>query len=300
MEGRGIQMFTGLKQALNKTSGIYCAGETVTIKVLHLFESDSSILNSSIFNSSIFFVAKTAGLPVFKAAVLPNALPNTVIPNTAPKAFPQIFLQVLLLVFLSFIVLSMVRAVAAEPVSSQPAASAVANHSVIGPGAMSAISGVVTVNMTAGDGNVQQNSTALAKSRGLSLANIKASQYAEPGSREFYQQLSAEIGSKALAGVTGVAMINQSSGNSNAQFNGAAIAVGNLGAIAVIQLGDAGLSDYSSGALGHKSDEEQGITDAKVSIAPDAFVGTKGVVMINQVAGNNNVTSNGFTLSIQP
>lgn len=176
---------------------------------------------------------------------------------------------------------------------------AVSTHSAhIEQQALSHTSGLVSVNLTAGDGNVQQNSHAYASSDGFGRANIQSSQVTEAVTADFYQNLSARIEAGAFNGLLGVGMVNQSAGVGNVQFNGMAMAMGGLGSAAYIQLDGESLGAQSATTGAGLAIPVQ--TTTEVSVDPDAFRDARGVIMINQAVGNNNVTANSFTLSINP
>jgi hypothetical protein len=180
------------------------------------------------------------------------------------------------------------------------AGSAAVNTTLIGP-ALQGSSGLVTVNQTAGDGNVQQNSAALAESEGHSVAAVNAVQALERVVPSTDQVLSADIESGAFDAALGVYLVNQSAGAGNSQFNGAAIAVGGVSALAIVQLDDTRLQEQSAGSAAPLLPAEGGAqVSSGANLAPDAFEGARGLFLVNQAAGNNNATANTFTLSSPP
>lgn len=191
----------------------------------------------------------------------------------------------------------------AQPAHSESNAATVVHSSstsTIGP-ALQRSTGVVTVNQTAGDGNVQQNSAALAASEGHSVAAVDAQQTLQQVVPTLNQLLNADISSGAFDDALGVYLVNQSAGGGNSQFNGAAIAVGGISALAIVQLDDALLREQSVGSAAPVLPEEGGAqVSASANLAPDAFAGARGLFLVNQAAGNNNATANTFTLSAPP
>lgn len=189
----------------------------------------------------------------------------------------------------------------AQPAHSESsAATVVHSSSTIGP-ALQRSTGVVTVNQTAGDGNVQQNSAALAASEGHSVAAVDAQQTLQQVVPTLNQLLNADISSGAFDDALGVYLVNQSAGGGNSQFNGAAIAVGGVSALAIVQMDDARLREQSVGSAAPALPEEGGAqVSASANLAPDAFAGARGLFLVNQAAGNNNATANTFTLSAPP
>lgn len=185
--------------------------------------------------------------------------------------------------------------------SAQSESGAAAVHSsTIGP-ALQHTTGVVTLNQTAGEGNVQQNSAALAESEGHSVASVDAQQATERLTPQASQILAADILSGAFDDSFGVHLINQSAGAGNSQFNGAALAVGGVSALAIVQLDDSQLQEQSTGAAADSLPNEGGaMVSTSADLAPDAFEGARGLFLVNQAAGNNNATANTFTLSTSP
>lgn len=201
-------------------------------------------------------------------------------------------------------VLSTLADSAASAELSEPTGSAdgaAVSTATVGP-ALQKSSGVVTINQTAGSGNAQQNSATLAASRGHSVASIDARQTVERANPQFDQMLSADIQSGAFDESFGIYLINQSAGAGNSQFNGAAIAVGGVSALAIVQLDDLQLQEQSTGeALPVLVPDGVGArVSASANLAPDAFEGARGLFLVNQAAGNNNATANTFTLSASP
>ena len=180
------------------------------------------------------------------------------------------------------------------------AGSAAVDISTIGP-ALQGSSGLVTVNQTAGDGNVQQNSAALAASEGHSVAAVNAAQALERVVPTADQLLTVDIQSGAFDDALGIYLVNQSAGVGNSQFNGAALAVGGASALAIVQLDDTRLQEQSAGSAALVLPEEGGAqVSTGANLAPDAFEGARGLFLVNQAAGNNNATANTFTLSSPP
>jgi hypothetical protein len=175
-----------------------------------------------------------------------------------------------------------------------------AASSTIGP-VLQGSSGLVTVNQTAGDGNVQQNSAALAASEGHSVAAVHAAQALERVVPTTDQLLTADIESGAFEDALGIYLVNQSAGVGNSQFNGAALAVGGVSALAIVQLDDTRLQEQSVGSAAPLLPEEGSAqVSAGANLAPDAFEGARGLFLVNQAAGNNNATANTFTFSSPP
>ena len=189
---------------------------------------------------------------------------------------------------------------AVKVTDAQGNAGSAAASSTIGP-VLQGSTGLVTVNQTAGDGNVQQNSAALAESEGHSVAAVNAAQALERVVPTTDQLLTADIESGAFDDAQGIYLVNQSAGVGNSQFNGAALAVGGMSALAIVQLDDTRLQEQSVGSAAPVLPEEGGAqVSTGANLAPDAFAGARGLFLVNQAAGNNNATANTFTFSSPP
>jgi hypothetical protein len=195
----------------------------------------------------------------------------------------------------------------AEQLDNHTALSAT-SKSTIAEDALSSLSGISAINISAGDGNLQQNSAAIAVSSngGFSASQITPSQKNQFNSTALStatsQVLKGEILSGAFADGVGIVMVNQSTGRGNSQLNGAAIAVGGPGSFAAIELGDMELASQRSVVDMDSQNQlaggqEEGTMEA--ILADDAFRNAQGIVQINQVVGNGNRTVNALSMSLQ-
>jgi hypothetical protein len=160
---------------------------------------------------------------------------------------------------------------------------------------------MAVVNQAAGTGNVQQNSAALAHGAGYSVARVHGRQAPQRVVPTVDQLLIVSIDPGAFEDARGVYLVNQSAGAGNSQFNGAAIAVGGVSALGIVQLDDTRLQEHRAGTGAPVLHDEGGAkVSASANLAPDAFAGARGLFLVNQAAGNNNATANTFTLSASP
>ncbi len=167
-------------------------------------------------------------------------------------------------------------------------------------GALSSQSGFVATNITAGNSNIQQNSAAFSASTDVSEAGLFTSQLViiPPPPAGIEQSLTAKIDAGAFDDSLGVIMVNQSSGANNTQFNGVAIAAGEV-TLAFIELRDDALAEaVTVPNPGGTPVEDFSLTQTQTSLSPTAFANASGAVQINQVAGNLNATSNSFAMSV--
>ena len=103
------------------------------------------------------------------------------------------------------------------------------------------------------------------------------------------------INDGAFANATGLLLINQASGQGNLQANSIAIALGIEGGV---------ISENTLAQIVTTSDPQSNAATSrgytrKISVADDAFAGTRGIVQLNQSAGSRNATVNSFALRLR-
>ena len=186
------------------------------------------------------------------------------------------------------------------------------SQTIIAEGVLTGLSGVSTINISAGDGNIQQNSAAIAVAGngGLSAATISPSQKNQLNNAHPSQAqelltthgLKGEISSGAFAAGFGMIMVNQSSGSGNTQLNGVAIAMGAPGSAAAVELDDSQLAAQASMVGNNLQEVLEGSAESlsmEAYLAEDAFRDARGIVQINQVVGNGNRTINALSMTLQ-
>lgn len=203
----------------------------------------------------------------------------------------------LMFLFLSALVLIPVNGMADDsaPLTDGSSLSdySVVNRTSLDGNALSAPQGVVGVNMAAGDNNAQVNARAIiigADTRAISNINIR--QNVENGSSELLPSYHSDhIGGEAFSASKGIASVNQTAGNGNAQGNLVAIGIGTSDVAAVsgeqLLAYHANLESGPQEYGGRRSD----IIDGR------AFAGSQGLVQVNQSAGSSNRVVN--TLAVQ-
>ncbi|KAF1697633.1 hypothetical protein CSC65_01480 [Pseudoxanthomonas daejeonensis] len=159
-------------------------------------------------------------------------------------------------------------------------------------------SGVMAVNMAAGDLNQQANLHALAIGDAASV-QLSASQKRSQDVYDTPLHASARIGGSALSGASGIASINQASGSGNAEQN----------AVSLVQAQqstrEAPGSSLSTSAFAsaerQRTRNPAGRTASRnVAVEATALRGFEGVLQLNQIAGSANETGNQLLLSISP
>ncbi|MCW8808760.1 MAG: hypothetical protein OQK79_11715 [Rhodanobacter sp.] len=159
--------------------------------------------------------------------------------------------------------------------------------------AMSGTSGSSAVNMAAGDFNQQANLRAFAVGGTVS---IHSRQQQLDNVSNAPSVATASIGGSAYANGSGLASINQASGNGNAQVNAVAAV---LAAQGIRESTDGGLSMVASASAGEQNPSTASGTGMRsVAVESSAMQGFQGVMQLNQAAGSGNATSNQLLLSL--
>lgn len=170
---------------------------------------------------------------------------------------------------------------------------ALINHSLIGGAALSDSSGVVGVNVAAGDTNAQLNATAISLGKLGSGAQISSMQQVTLSSVPKGVVGRAVIDGSAFSHSSGAISVNQAAGMGNAQANAIAISVG----IPVKSVSDAALAQSATLPMLKGPRGSRGIPET--SIGASAFNGARGIVQVNQSAGIGNATANAVALQIE-
>lgn len=165
--------------------------------------------------------------------------------------------------------------------------------------ALSNSSGVIAVNMAAGDLNLQANLHSMAVGSRASASAVAAQQQrSDVLDRPLHA--SATLGGQALSGANGIASINQVSGNGNAELNSVVASLAQQGIRETTEeaLASAG-SLASAGGQGVTVDRVSAGT-RRVGVESTALRGFEGVLQLNQIAGSGNATDNQMSISVQP
>ena len=172
-------------------------------------------------------------------------------------------------------------------------------QSVIGGEAMGGSQGVMTVNMAAGDFNLQFNGAAIAlnldaqRGMGIAEAGIGVQQHVQTVGYTNPDLAVAAIRDNAFQNASGLISVNQVSGVANAQANEFALVLGFAGN----EVSEDALAQSFSNAI--QVNVEPGPVRAReVSVADTSFRGAQGVAQVTQTAGSWNATTNSFALRI--
>ena len=170
------------------------------------------------------------------------------------------------------------------------------NHSTVERNALQDTRGVISINMAAGDMNLQFNGQVIALShevRGRGLADLRSVQNIQ-ADRGLAGDVSViSVRENAFANASGLIAMNQASGIANAQANGISISIGVNAQAADVDLAQTvsmtGAPISAGGIRGARS----------IRVDDSAFRNARGVVQVNQSAGVGNATANSFSLRLQ-
>lgn len=188
-------------------------------------------------------------------------------------------------------VLSLVMALALSSTALADGAPAPVSKATISNSA-SHFQGVVSVNQAAGESQQQSNARALAVGNGASASTTQV-QRLNINNIDSSQAAGVAIGAGAFSAGNGVLGINQSAGAGTQQANAMSISVSS----GPISLDDSVLSQSVaitpiSGTVAPATGERRVATD------DTAFVGSRGVVQLNQSAGVGNRMGNNLSIRV--
>lgn len=193
----------------------------------------------------------------------------------------------------AFILMAGALAAVAGPLPPQPDYTA---SSVIEDRAFEHARGAVAVNQAAGDANAQTNAAAVAIApNGVAL--VQAGQRSAAGQANAPDVAQVRLGDQAFGQAQGLIAINQTSGTSNTQFNGAAIAIGQT----PVTYSEVALDDLAgTAAVTELPEGGEGLPARSLSagVEAGALGHARGVVQLNQSAGVGNATANHFALRV--
>lgn len=158
------------------------------------------------------------------------------------------------------------------------------------------VQGINSMNIAAGNANVQANLHAFAAG-GHAQALLQARQHTQNSATDVPLNASASIGGHAYANGSGIASINQASGNGNAQLNGV---VAQLASQGIREATDGSLSATVSASARDQTSvnpHAQAGGTRSVAVDPSAMEGFNGVLQLNQVAGSGNASDNLLLMS---
>lgn len=159
--------------------------------------------------------------------------------------------------------------------------------------ALNGATGVIALNLAAGDFNQQANLRALAVGDNASV-QVGARQRQDGNTGNAPDAAVASIGGQALGNASGLISINQASGTANAQLNTASAVLaqqGTSGTSADQWLADICACKQETTSAGTEP-QGSGTRVHAAAVGAETMHGLQGVVQLNQIAGSNNVTAN--------
>ncbi|MBO1519222.1 hypothetical protein [Oceanisphaera pacifica] len=166
------------------------------------------------------------------------------------------------------------------------------NISHVEPNTLNNVTGIVGVNMAAGDSNIQSNTRSIAIGKGaqaISKSTLSTQQLNNNSNA------SVSLGKNTLHNAHGIIAINQASGSGNTQLNDITIAFGdNAQAISDISLSANSIPNSSQV---NQKNNSNGIK--KVELDKNSLNGATGAIQVNQIAGSGNIAVNRVSMPIQ-
>ena len=164
--------------------------------------------------------------------------------------------------------------------------------------AFAGASGALAINLAAGDFNQQATVRGIAVGT-RATASTRALQQRAGDHATAPTQASAVIAGEALAGASGIASINQASGNRNAMSNMVAMSLAQRG---IRETDDDSSLSSSFASAGQQHVSEAGSANTvrrTAAVEATALQGFDGVLQLNQIAGSGNDIGNVLTMSVQ-
>jgi hypothetical protein len=156
--------------------------------------------------------------------------------------------------------------------------------------------GLVGLNVSAGDGQQQINAVAIAVNLGgpAFASNLALQSRSATLSAPAAYDAGAYLASGSLNGASGLISINQASGYGNQQANLTTMAIG----VGAAEVSESVLAQSTAPALGAApaGDGPRGRREAMIE--KGAVDNAQGVIQINQAAGSNNQTANQFVVRL--
>lgn len=159
------------------------------------------------------------------------------------------------------------------------------------------LSGIVGVNMAAGDNNIQANNTSIAIGD-YAKTNIRSSAKNSNNNQTQDNNIqnnmaSVRIEANTLQNASGLISINQVAGNNNIQINDIGIAFGKDAQV---------MSDLSLSVRANNQDDliaKEDNVNKSVYLDKNSLNGASGTIQVNQIAGNGNIAVNRVSMPIR-
>lgn len=164
------------------------------------------------------------------------------------------------------------------------------NINRIEPDSLSNISGIIGVNIAAGDNNAQVNIRSITVGKnvqGLSSSQMKTFALSDNDAA------SVSIEANALTNARGLVSVNQAAGSGNIQINDIAIALGKN-----IQINSESLLMVHIPQTVEQENNNQQTRNKKVSLDSSSLKGASGAIQLNQIAGHGNIAVNRVSMPL--
>lgn len=164
------------------------------------------------------------------------------------------------------------------------------NINRIESGSLSNVSGVIGVNIAAGDNNAQANIRSITvgkNAKSLSSSQMKTFALSDN------DVASVSIGANTLTNARGLVSINQAAGSGNIQINDIAIALGEN-----IQINSESLLMVRIPQAAAQENNDQQTANKKVSLDSSSLKGASGAIQLNQIAGHGNIAVNRVSMPL--
>ena len=164
------------------------------------------------------------------------------------------------------------------------------NINRIEPDSLSNISGIIGVNIAAGDNNAQVNIRSITVGKnvqGLSSSQMKTFALSDNDAA------SVSIEANALTNARGLVSVNQAAGSGNIQINDIAIALGEN-----IQINSESLLMVHIPQTVEQENNNQQTRNKKVSLDSSSLKGASGAIQLNQIAGHGNIAVNRVSMPL--
>lgn len=173
---------------------------------------------------------------------------------------------------------------------SAAAASQHQDVSHIAPGSLNDVSGVIGINMAAGDNNAQANLHSIAIGENAQVAH-RNQMTVNASSTDGAASASIEAGT--LNNAYGLISVNQAAGSGNIQLNSMAIALGENVQISSVDLLTVRVAN-NDGA----ENTEEGLGIKNIYLDKNALNGAAGAIQVSQIAGHGNIAVNRVSMPL--
>lgn len=165
--------------------------------------------------------------------------------------------------------------------------------SIINAGTTNNLSGAISINMAAGDNNIQANTKSIAVGNNAQATVKNKMKNSNQQVSSSTSISSVQIEPHTLHNAKGLVSVNQVAGSGNIQLNDIGIAIGKN----AIVISDVLLMNNSTIVSSAASDDD--LVSNTVHLSNNSMKNASGVIQINQIAGHGNTVMNRVSMPIQ-